>query len=206
MKLLVAVRVPVYRPDSMAAASDELPSAQEPMAVCVLTGERLFRARSHSELERDGNLIAVRGSMYEGLNALAVSQAPPQASTLPYLPHSTIDLVTWAELQPVDLDKPAFLKRWQRYVALLQRHLSTLPDGASRADRLAVFSQLFATELLSSFDQVEFFTCAGADADGALAVLHYRKDGLTPWLWFLADGVKHVGPAIGASGEPAEGT
>ena len=136
----------------------------------------------------DDVAYSVRGSIDAGLDALLLES--PTLPAGPGLPLEVVDVVSWAGLKPIALDKAGFVQRWQRYLAALQLHLATQPDGDSRAERLAQRGQLFAKKLLGNFDELDFLVSASDAAGGALAVLHYREDGLTPYVYFIAEGVR----------------
>jgi len=102
-----------------------------------------------------------------------------------HLPPSVVDVAAWAGLRRIELDRTAFVKRWQRYVSILQRRLTE-----ARAEQLALSSLLVAKRLLHTFDELEFLCGASGEHCSALVVLHYREDALTPHLYFLRDGVE----------------
>ena len=173
--------------------------------MCVLTGDKLFSHVHPHELVEDGLAYCVRGSMDEGLSALALeSAALPSDGELPL---HVIDVVRWAGLRRVQLDKPGFVKHWQRYVGALQRHIegsggstsvpesdSSAGEGAatatSQADELLLRAHTFARKLLHGFDELDFLLSASENAHGPLIVLHYKDDDpLTPYLYVLAEGV-----------------
>ena len=150
---------------------------------CVLTGDKLFSSSSTYELV-DDVAYSVRGSIDAGLDALLLRSPSAGAAALPL---EVVDLVSWAGLRPITLDKAGFVQRWQRYMAALQVHLAGQPDGESRAERLAQRGQLFAKKLLGNFDELDFLISSSDAAGGGLAVLHYREDGLAPYIYFVAE-------------------
>ena len=158
-------------------------SDNSPAFTCVLTGDKLFSSSSTYELV-DDVAYSVRGSIDAGLDVLLL-QSPSVGGTA--LPLEVVDLVSWAGLHPITLDKAGFVQRWQRYMAALQVHLAGQPDGEQRADRLAQRGQLFAKKLLGNFDELDVLVSASDAAGGGLAVLHYREDGLTPYIYFVAE-------------------
>ena len=70
--------------------------------------------------------------------------------------------------------------------------------GVERTERLALGAQIFAKKLLREFDELDFFTPPADSGDGPppaaapLAVLGYREDELTPYAYFLKEGVREV--------------
>jgi hypothetical protein len=173
-------------------------SDAEPGYRCVLTGDRLFGALHPHELVEDGLAYCVRGSMDAGIDALAMEGGPlPRDGALPL---SVVDVVRWAGLRPVELDRPGFVKLWQRYVAALQAHLEASgPEGVEAADELLLRAHLFARALMQRFDELDFLLGASEDARGPLAVLHYKEDGLIPHIYYLAAGAVKAGGPRGSS-------
>ena len=172
-----------------------------PMFTCVLTGDKMFSQTAPLEFV-DDVAYSVRGSIDAGLDALLLESPmpPPGGSSLPI---EVVDLVSWAGLRPTPLDRAGFMQRWQRYVAALQAHLQSQPDGERRAERLGKSGLLFARKLLGHFDELDFLVTASDVPGGGLAVLHYREDGLTPYLYFLAEGVSCDAPGESPPGRTA---
>ena len=108
-----------------------------------------------------------------------------------------IDVIARARLQPLELDRPAFIQRWQAYLRALQAAVER-DHGVERTERLALGAQIFAKKLLREFDELDFFTPPADSGDGPppaaapLAVLGYREDELTPYVYFLKEGVREV--------------
>ena len=159
---------------------------------CVLTRDSVFSAAFPYEVVENGFAYRVTCSLHEGLQALASD--PADSASEAEVPMSAIDAVRWASLRQLTLDRPAFIKRWQRYTTELQRHWSARGADA-RAEQLALEGQLFAKKLLRQFDELDFFCTADGDPSSCLAVLHYcDADGLTPCLYVLVDGVTDDSP------------
>jgi len=165
---------------------------------CVLTGAILFHSDSPHELVEDGVAYAVRGSLDDGLEALAAGDGEQAAATAAAgFPTDVIDVIARARLQPLELDRPAFIQRWQAYLRALQAAVER-DHGVERTERLALGAQIFAKKLLREFDELDFFTPPADSGDGPppaaapLAVLGYREDELTPYVYFLKEGVREV--------------
>ena len=171
------------------------------MFICVLTHDPMFSQTAPREFV-DDVAYSVRGSIDAGLDKLLLEgpMSPPGGSSLPI---EVVDLVSWAGLRPTPLDRAGFMQRWQRYIAALQTHLQNQPDGERRAERLGKSGLLFARKLLGHFDELDFLVTASDLPGGGLAVLHYREDGLTPYLYFLAEGVSCDTPGESPPGRTA---
>ena len=85
-----------------------------------------------------------------------------------------------------------------RPVSPAKSALHAVAPSGSRTERLALGAQIFAKKLLREFDELDFFTPPADSGDGPppaaapLAVLGYREDELTPYVYFLKEGVREV--------------
>lgn len=191
-----------------AAASARGGEGDEPGYHCALTGDRLFGAIHPHELVEGGLAFCVRGSFDEGIDELALSGGPVLTAD-GELPLSAVDIVRWARLRPLQLDRSGFVKRWQRHVAALCAHLEAeLPgeQGIAASDELLLSSHTFGRRLLLRFEELDFLTGASEDARGPLGILHYKDDeGLTPHVYFLAAGARRSPGSAGGADAPAPG-
>ncbi|KAL1528109.1 hypothetical protein AB1Y20_009474 [Prymnesium parvum] len=152
---------------------------------CRLTGDRLF-ASSHTVTVVENDLMyCVQGS----LNLQAFASDPLSSLTASgSLPLSLVDVVDWAGLRPISLDRSGFIKHWRRYLNLVSQAL--LQEGEqARSEHLSAQGHLFARVLLERFDEWEFLVSASENPRGPLVVLRYEdRDPLSPLLFFLRDG------------------
>ena len=170
------------------------PATSAPFFECVLTGDKLFSVAHPHALIEDGLAYRVTGSTERGLATLALD-ASFTFTADGALPATVVDIVRWANMRPLQLDKPGFIKLWQRYLAALQRRLEATPEaeggGCAASEQLLLRAHEFARKLLRSFDELEFLTGASEDASGPLGILHYLDDQpLVPQIYFLAVGAR----------------
>ena len=158
---------------------------------CIVTGDRLFSDAAPHTVFSDGLLYRVQGSTVKGINAFADDPLATLTATNE-LPLSVIDQVQWAGLKRLQLDKPAFVKHWCRYVESVSRALSVADDTLERVDHMTLQGHSFTRGLLERFDELDFLTTASADPRGALVVVCWEDGpdgpGLTPALYFLLEG------------------
>lgn len=169
------------------SSSSELPDAPAPFFTCVLTGDKLFSKAHRHAVDEDGLVYRVRGDMAEGLATLGLEQytMPPDADGWPL---RVIDVVRDAGLRHVLLDKPGFIKHWQRYIGALQQHVEATDSGAA-ADSLLLRSHDYARKLMCNFDELDFLVGASESSGGPLVILHYLDDDpITPCIDFLCVG------------------
>ena len=167
--------------------------------VCVITGDRLFSRAHPNKIVEDGLAYRVRGDMASGLARLAHEQysLPADADGWPL---DTIDVVRWAGLRQVHLDRSGFIRRWQRYVTALERHILQRSQeeggGADAADDFLLRSHTLAMKLMNSIDELDFLVGASEHDDGPLVVLQYLDDDPhTPHLLCLRAGCREASPA-----------
>ena len=156
---------------------------------CALTGDALFASGHAHELIEEGLVYSVRGSLDEGLCALALNKIDLTSDG--ELPCEAIDVVRWAGLRRVHLDKPGFVKHWQRYVNAIRNLLDPgQQEGYKRADELLLRAHEFARKLMVHFDELDFFVTASERVPGPLIILHYKdSEPLVPHFYFLSDGI-----------------
>lgn len=118
---------------------------------CRLTGDPLFPAAAPCEVVEDGLFFCIRGVL--DLKDFAAN--PSSLTTLGTLPLDHIDVVRWAGLRQVVLDRPGFISHWRRYVHQVSSVL--MADGLEElADELTSKGVGFARDLLRRFDEFEF--------------------------------------------------
>ena len=178
--------------------AEAAPSSGDGVAIrCVLTNDLVFSTTFPYEVdeEDDGLCYSVKGSFKDGLDALVqedVAREGAAAAPVPedeLLPLTAVDVVRWAGLRHLQLDRPGFVKRWQRYSSALQQHWREAGEE-DKAEQIALKGQLFAKKILRMFDEVDFLVSASASPRSCLAILHYREDCITPHIYVLVDGVR----------------
>jgi len=91
-------------------------------------------------------------------------------------------------LQPTSFDKKSYLTYLKSYMKAVKAVLQE-----SKPDRVAVFEKnaaAFAKKIVANFKDYEFYTGESMDADGMIALLNYREDGVTPYFILWKDGLK----------------
>lgn len=64
---------------------------------------------------------------------------------------------------------------------------------ATDPDRVAVFEEKvapFVKKVIGGFKDYEFYVGESMNPEGAVALLNYREDGVTPFFTFFKDGLK----------------
>ena len=158
--------------------------------VCAFTGARLFsRSHPHERVE-DGLAWRVRGDMVEGLVRLAAANFVFSEDEDSF-PVDAIDVVRWAGLKQMKVDRSEFVVRWRNHVKAIEKRLLELPkaDGGGEvaADKFILASHDLSLKVLHRFDEVDILVGADEAKAGPFVVLHYLDaDEATPHLLFLA--------------------
>ncbi|KAK0206608.1 translationally controlled tumor-associated [Desarmillaria ectypa] len=93
-------------------------------------------------------------------------------------------------LQSTAFDKKSFLSYLKGYMKSVKAKLAeTNPD---RVEAFEKGAQAYAKKIVANFKDFEFYTGETMNADGMIALLNYREDGVTPYFTFWKDGLKEV--------------
>ncbi|KAK0491082.1 translationally controlled tumor-associated [Armillaria novae-zelandiae] len=93
-------------------------------------------------------------------------------------------------LQSTAFDKKSFLSYLKGYMKSVKAKLvETNPD---RVEAFEKGAQVYAKKIVANFKDFEFYTGETMNADGMVALLNYREDGVTPYFTFWKDGLKEV--------------
>ncbi|KAK0190889.1 translationally controlled tumor-associated [Armillaria mellea] len=93
-------------------------------------------------------------------------------------------------LQSTAFDKKSFLGYLKGYMKSVKAKLAeTNPD---RVEAFEKGAQAYAKKIVANFKDFEFYTGETMNADGMVALLNYREDGVTPYFTFWKDGLKEV--------------
>ncbi|KAG7449157.1 translationally controlled tumor-associated [Guyanagaster necrorhizus] len=93
-------------------------------------------------------------------------------------------------LQSTAFDKKSYLSYLKGYMKSIKTKLAeTNPD---RVEAFEKGAQAYAKKIVANFKDFEFYTGETMNADGMVALLNYREDGVTPYFTFWKDGLKEV--------------
>ncbi|EIN10363.1 translationally controlled tumor-associated [Punctularia strigosozonata HHB-11173 SS5] len=93
-------------------------------------------------------------------------------------------------LQSTAFDKKSYLTYLKGYMKAVKEKLQE-----TNPERVATFekgAQGFAKKVIANIKDYEFYTGESMNADGMVALLNYREDGITPYFTFWKDGLKEV--------------
>lgn len=91
-------------------------------------------------------------------------------------------------LQSTSFDKKSYMTYIKGYMKAVKKHLEE-----SDPDRVAVFEKKvtpFVKKILENFKDYEFYVGESMNPEGAIALLNYREDGITPYFTLFKDGLK----------------
>jgi hypothetical protein len=98
------------------------------------------------------------------------------------------DVVYSMRLQSTEFDKKSYMTYIKGYMKEIKKRLQETDP-----ERATVFEQnapAFVKKLLGNFKDYEFYVGENMDPEGAVGLLNYREDGMTPFLTFFKDGLK----------------
>ncbi|KAG2086223.1 translationally-controlled tumor protein [Suillus discolor] len=135
--------------------------------------------------EVDCQMITLKeGNVDIGANASAEEQEETLedgAITVNNIAHSF-------RLQATAYDKKAYLSHLKAYMKAVADKLK----DPSVVDEFKTKANVFAKKIIGNFKDYEFYTGENMNADGMVALLNYREDGVTPYFTFWKHGLKEV--------------
>ncbi|CAK1361983.1 Translationally-controlled tumor protein [Cercospora beticola] len=103
---------------------------------------------------------------------------------------TVIDVVHSFRLNETSFDKKSYLSHLKGYMKAVKDKLKA--NGASD-EEVTTFekgAQGFAKKIVANFKDYEFFIGESMDPDGAVVLLNYREDGVTPFVTIWKHGLK----------------
>jgi hypothetical protein len=136
--------------------------------------------------EVDAKMIIVKNGADVDIGANA--SAEEQAEELEDGATQILDIVYSFRLSETSFDKKSFMTYIKGYMKDIKKRLQE-----TNPDRVAVFeakAPAFVKKILTNFKDYEFFVGESMDPEGAVGMLNYREDGITPYFTFFKDGLK----------------
>ncbi|KAG1806761.1 translationally-controlled tumor protein [Suillus plorans] len=94
-------------------------------------------------------------------------------------------------LQATAYDKKAYLSHLKGYMKAVAEKLAAKGDPGAVTEFKAKAND-FVKKIVGNFKDYEFYTGENMNADGMVALLNYREDGVTPYFTFWKHGLKEV--------------
>ena len=136
--------------------------------------------------EVDGKNIQVSNQIDEALIGGNASAEDAPESTNDGV-ETKIDVIESARLVSVPYDKKSYQKHIKDYIAaILKKKESESEDEAATFKKRAGAA---VKKVLENFKNWEFYTGESMNPDGMVILMDYREDGITPYFWFIKDGL-----------------
>lgn len=159
---------------------------------CVLDDELM--SDSFPMTEVDGIVYKVKCSMINESGVKVDIGANPSAEggedeeACEDLGRIVNDVVSTFRLEPSPFDKKSYMTYIKGYMKRLKEHLQQ-----SNPERVADFEKSaanFVKEIISKFDDYEFYTGESMDPEAMVVILGYEADGITPYVYLFKDGLR----------------
>lgn len=140
--------------------------------------------------EFDGKMISVTNSIDESLIGGNKSENPEEEAVdgAADTEEKVINVVYSHKLQPTSFDKKSFQLWLKDYLKALVERLEK-----TNAARVPIFkekiSKFVKETILAHFDDWQFFTGESMNPEGAVVLMNFREDGMTPFFVLFKDGV-----------------
>ncbi|KAH7826455.1 putative translationally controlled tumor protein [Monocercomonoides exilis] len=98
------------------------------------------------------------------------------------------NVISAFHLEETPFDKKSYMTYIKAYMKRVRDYLQE-----HNPDRVAGFMadiQVFVKDVLSRFDDFQFFTGESMDSEAMVALMFYKEDGITPYFYFFRDGLK----------------
>ena len=98
------------------------------------------------------------------------------------------NVISAFHLEETAFTKKDFMTYIKTYMKRLKEHLEQ-----NNPDRVKAFMseiQVFVKDVLGRFDDFQFFTGESMDPEAGVALMFYKEDGITPYFYFMRDGLK----------------
>uniref|UniRef100_A0AAY5K907 Translationally-controlled tumor protein homolog n=1 Tax=Esox lucius TaxID=8010 RepID=A0AAY5K907_ESOLU len=161
----------------------------------IITGDELFTEVYKITEVCDGMLYEVQGKLTSrsedvdgsliGANASAEGgDEGSEASTV-----SGVDIVLNSKLQETSAyNKKAYQLYIKSYMKAVKAKLEE--QKSSRVQAFMAGAPAAVKMILANLDKYQFFTGESMNCDGAIGLLDYREDGVTPYMVFFKDGIE----------------
>ncbi|XP_043927649.1 translationally-controlled tumor protein [Protopterus annectens] len=160
-----------------------------------ISGDEMFSDIYKVKLTHNGMLYEVEGKTVSRTensidNALIGGNPSEEGGCDEGLESTTVsgvDLVLNHKLQEVSFSKESFKNYIKGFVKQVKCKLEE--TDKDRAKAFTEQAPAVVKHLLSSFNDLQFFTGESYNLDGMVAYLNYREDGITPFMLFFKDGL-----------------
>lgn len=100
---------------------------------------------------------------------------------------SGVDIILNHKLQETPFDKKSYSTYIRGYMKLVKANLEE--QGSDRVDEFVSKAPMVVKKILGNFKNYQFYTGESMNPEGAVGLLDYREDGLTPYMLFFRDGL-----------------
>ncbi|KAK3819953.1 MAG: translationally controlled tumor protein [Benniella sp.] len=158
----------------------------------IVTGDELFSdafdiKEKGAVYEIDGKSIVVKKGVDVDIGANASAEGGDDEGALEEGSEQVIDVVYSGRLQQVSYDKTSYQKYMKGYMKKLATALN-LDEEADKKFKSEVAADF--KRIVAGFKDYEFYTGESLDPEGALMLLNYREDGVTPFFTVFKHGLK----------------
>nr|KAJ3415601.1 hypothetical protein HK105_001458 [Polyrhizophydium stewartii] len=136
-------------------------------------------------IEIDGKLITISqgGDIDIGANA----SAEEAGEDLEDGAIQVINVVYSFRLQQTSFDKKSYTTYIKAYLKAVEKYLAE--HKPERVEPFKAGATKFVKKVLSNFNDYEFYVGESMNPEGAVALLNYRDDGVTPYFTLFKDGL-----------------
>eukprot|EP00299_Pterocystis_sp_00344_P013287 c6499_g1_i1.p1 GENE.c6499_g1_i1~~c6499_g1_i1.p1 ORF type:complete len:139 (-),score=29.03 c6499_g1_i1:16-432(-) len=98
-----------------------------------------------------------------------------------------IDVVDAHRLVETGFDKKTFIKYIKTYIKRIRQHLEK--NDSERVEAFTTGAMFVVKKIIANFNEFQFFMGKSQDIAAGLALVFYKDDGITPYMWLFKDGL-----------------
>eukprot|EP00298_Acanthocystis_sp_HF-20_P014221 c20677_g2_i2.p1 GENE.c20677_g2_i2~~c20677_g2_i2.p1 ORF type:complete len:164 (+),score=46.09 c20677_g2_i2:55-546(+) len=144
---------------------------------------------SHDEMCSEANTKVVDDVMIEIMcNMIVVRKVESEQESEQKVGAKTvIDLVESHGLIETWFDKKTYIKYIKAYLKQVRSYLEK--NRPERVEPFITGSMLIVKKIIANFHEYQFFMGKSQDVTGSIALVFYKDDGITPYVWLFRDGL-----------------
>ncbi|XP_051260048.1 translationally-controlled tumor protein homolog [Dicentrarchus labrax] len=160
---------------------------------CIITDDEMFSDIYKITESKDGIFYEVEGKTItrtEGFDESLISANASAEDAVEGTDESAVsgvDIVLNHKLQETGFDKKGYVSYMKDYMKAIKAHLEE--NNPERVEKFMADVAPAFKGIVGKFKDYQFFTGESMNPDGAVGLLNYREDGITPYMLFFKDGL-----------------
>jgi len=152
--------------------SDSFPYVEVGDAVYEVEGKFIVKKEGDYGISSNTDEDAAEGATGEGTDSTE---------------QRVINIVDNHRLTETGFDKKSFMGFIRAYMKAIKAHLEA--NNPSRVEGFMSSAQAYVKDMMTKFDDFQFWMGASMNPEGGMAFMYYKEDGITPVFVYFKDGL-----------------